>query len=63
MPIIDSFAMKKNKLAITGAVLLLAAFPTLAEKPLKDYSFIRGVCHGGGQGDEATMRREPGVVH
>ncbi len=51
--------MKKTVLMF---VLLTAASWATAEKPLKDYSFIRGVCHGMGQGDEATVRRELGYA-
>ncbi len=54
--------MKKNKFVFIGAVLLTIALPAMAEKPLADYSFIRGVCHGMGQGDEATMRKELGYA-
>ncbi len=37
----------------------MAGGPVLAEKPLKDYSHIRGVNYGM-QGDEATLRRDLG---
>jgi len=53
--------MKTNTLILT-AIVLMVALSALAEKPLADYSFIRGVCHGMGQGDEATMRKELGYA-
>ena len=40
----------------------MVACPAMAVKPLNDYSFIRGACYGGGQGDEATLRRELGYA-
>ncbi len=54
--------MNKNKIPLMVAAVLLAVRSATAEKPLADYSFIRGVCHGMGQGDEATMRRELGYA-
>ncbi len=54
--------MKLNKTLLTAALALTVSASALADKPLNDYSFIRGVCHGGGQGDEATMRRELGYA-
>jgi hypothetical protein len=54
--------MKLNKTLLAGFFALAFSVSALAVKPLEDYSFIRGVCHGGGQGDEATMRRELGYA-
>ena len=49
-------------MAITGAVVLAAAASAMADKPLTDYSFIRGACYGGWQGNEATVRKELGYA-
>jgi hypothetical protein len=54
--------MKTNKIALTVTTIFMVISTAMAEKPLKDYSFIRGVCHGGGQGDEATIRKELGYA-
>jgi hypothetical protein len=54
--------MKNSKTILTGAVALMAAVSAPAEKPLADYSFIRGACHGMGRGDEAAIRRELGYA-
>ena len=54
--------MKMNEMMLAGAIILTAAVRAMADKPLTDYSFIRGACHGTGQGDEATMRRELGYA-
>ena len=51
-----------NRTVLTVAIVLMAAVSAMAVKPLNDYSFIRGACHGGGQGDEATIRRELGYA-
>ncbi len=53
--------MKKN-LLLTSTLIFMVAFSVRTEKPLTDYSFIRGACHGGGQGDEATIRKELGYA-
>ena len=45
-----------NPTAFVVVASLIAAFSATAEKPLADYGFIRGVCHGMGQGDEEAMR-------
>jgi hypothetical protein len=50
-----------KKTILTFALLTVASW-SMAEKPLSDYSFIRGACHGGGQGDEATIRKELGYA-
>jgi hypothetical protein len=50
----------KRRLAMSiGIALAVTVGPARAEKPLKDYSFIRGVNYGM-QGDEATLRRDLG---
>lgn len=54
--------MKTNRILWAATAALLAAIPAFAEKPLADYSFIRGACHGIGQGDEATMREQLGYA-
>ncbi len=54
--------MQKNKTSLIAALIVIAAASAFADKPLSDYSFIRGVCHGGGQGDEATIRKELGYA-
>lgn len=54
--------MKTSNIIFAGTIVLLTAFSAKAEKPLTDYSFIRGACHGMGQGDEATMRKELGYA-
>ncbi len=54
--------MKMNRTLLTWAVGLMATVSAMADKPLNDYSFIRGACHDGGQGDELTIRRELGYA-
>jgi hypothetical protein len=54
--------MKMNRTVLAWAVGMMATASAMADKPLSDYSFIRGACHGGGQGDEATIRRELGYA-
>ena len=49
----------RKRLALWTATVMMAITPALAEKPLKDYSHIRGVNHGM-QGEEATWRRDLG---
>ncbi len=50
----------RTRLAIlTGVAVAMAAGPARAEKPLKDYSFIRGVNYGM-QGDQAILQRDLG---
>ncbi|MFB3778727.1 MAG: hypothetical protein ACE141_14000 [Bryobacteraceae bacterium] len=51
--------MKIRLAALMGIAIGVAVGPAWAEKPLKDYSFIRGVNYGM-QGDEATLRRDLG---
>jgi hypothetical protein len=54
--------MKMNVIVLTGAIVLTAAVSAMAVKPLDDYSFIRGACYGGWQGDETAIRRELGYA-
>lgn len=48
----------KTRLAVLGGIAFaLAVVPAQAEKPLKDYSFIRGVNYGM-NGDQAVLERD-----
>jgi hypothetical protein len=40
--------MRINRFPTVGVLLFVAAATAIAEKPLSDYSFIRGVCYPGG---------------
>jgi len=51
----------KMLLVVAGIALVAASTPALAEKPLKDYSFIRGVNYGM-QGDQAVLDRDLGYA-
>ena len=52
----------KTRLAIlVGVALAAAAVPALAEKPLKDYSFVRGVNYGMNS-NQATLERDLGYA-
>jgi hypothetical protein len=52
----------KTRLAIfAGIALVMGVGTARAEKPLKDYSFIRGVNHGM-QGDQAVLERDLGYA-
>jgi hypothetical protein len=53
--------MKTRLALLAGIALALAVGQARAEKPLKDYSFIRGVNHGM-QGDQATLERDLGYA-
>ena len=46
---------------LSGIVLAVAIIPARAEKPLKDYSFIRGVNYGM-YADQATIERDLGYA-
>ena len=48
-------------IAVAGIALAAASTPAVAEKPLRDYSFIRGVNHGM-QGDQALLERDLGYA-
>jgi len=52
----------KNRVVLGTAVLIsFAVGPLRADKPLKDYSFIRGVNYGMA-GDQATLERDLGYA-
>jgi hypothetical protein len=53
--------MKARFTVLAGLVLAVAVGGARAEKPLKDYSFIRGVNYGM-YGDQATIERELGYA-
>src|ERR1039458_6739766 len=53
--------MKTRLGLLAGIVLAMAVRPALAEKPLKDYSFIRGVNYGM-TGDQAVVERDLGYA-
>jgi hypothetical protein len=54
--------MMKIRLAFLAGIALAIAFaPASAEKPLKDYSFIRGVNYGM-NGDQAVIERDLGYA-
>jgi len=53
--------MKTFSAISTGVVLVVAAGLARADKPLKDYSFIRGVNYGM-NGDQATVERDLGYA-
>ncbi len=55
--------MKTHLAVLTGMVSLLMVGSAMAEKPLSDYSFIRGVCYPGGwRNDQATIERDLGYA-
>lgn len=53
--------MKTGFALLAGIVLAMAVAPALAEKPLKDYSYIRGVNYGM-TGDQAVLERDLGYA-
>lgn len=53
--------MKKRLAVLAGIALAAAVGPARAEKPLKDYSFIRGVNHSM-YGDQAVLERDLGYA-
>jgi hypothetical protein len=53
--------MKTRLALLVGIALAIALVPALAEKPLKDYSFIRGVNYGM-YGDQAVVERDLGYA-
>jgi hypothetical protein len=53
--------MKTRLAALLAIVFTLAVLPARAEKPLKDYSFIRGVNYGM-EGDQAVLERDLGYA-
>ena len=53
--------MKTRLAALLAIAFAMAALPARAEKPLKDYSFIRGVNYGM-NGDQAVLERDLGYA-
>ena len=53
--------MKTRLAALLAIALAMAVLPARAEKPLKDYSFIRGVNYGM-NGDQAVLERDLGYA-
>ena len=53
--------MKKHLLVLLGAVFALSTGTAHAEKPLKDYSFVRGVNYGM-MGDQKIIERDLGYA-
>jgi len=53
--------MKTRFALLAGIALAVAVAPALAEKPLKDYSFVRGVNYGM-MGDQAVLERDLGYA-
>ena len=53
--------MKKYLIVLLGAILAVAASVARAEKPLKDYSFVRGVNYGM-MGDQKILERDLGYA-
>src|SRR5579862_2002717 len=52
-----------NRATFAGFVLLVAATHAIAEKPLADYSFIRGVCYPGSwHNPQAIVERDLGYA-
>lgn len=55
--------MKINVAALTGVIFFLAVGSVMAEKPLADYSFIRGACYPGGwRNPQAIIERDLGCA-
>jgi hypothetical protein len=55
--------MRNSVMVLTGIIVLTVAGSALAAKPLRDYSFIRGVCYPGGwRGNEQTIGRDLGYA-
>jgi len=53
--------MKRNFAVLVGMFFAVAVGVACAEKPLKDYSFVRGVNYGM-QGDQKTIERDLGYA-
>lgn len=53
--------MKTGFVLLAGIALVTMVAPALAEKPLKDYSFIRGVNYGM-YSDQAVLERDLGYA-
>jgi len=51
--------MKTNVASLTGMIFFLTVGSVMAEKPLRDYSFIRGACYPGGwRNSQAIIERD-----
>jgi hypothetical protein len=53
--------MKRDLAVLLGVIFAVATVAARAEKPLKDYSFVRGVNYGM-QGDQKTIERDLGYA-
>ena len=53
--------MKLRVAVLLGMIFAVAAGSACAERPLKDYSFVRGVNYGM-QGDQQTIERDLGYA-
>src|SRR3954454_8012100 len=53
--------MKARVVILAGMIIASAPSPIHAERPLKEYSFVRGVNHGM-NGDQATWERDLGYA-
>lgn len=51
-----------KRIAYVLMFFLFVYFPLIATEPLKDYSFIRGVCYGGWMADSLTIQKELGYA-
>ena len=55
--------MKTNVASLTGMIFFLTVGSVMAEKPLRDYSFIRGACYPGGwRNSQAIIERDLGYA-
>src|SRR5258708_15843446 len=55
--------MKTNVATLTGMMFFLMVGSVMAEKPLSDYSFIRGACYPGGwRNSQAIIERDLGYA-
>src|ERR1035437_4303593 len=53
--------MKANVASLTGMIFFLTVGSVMAEKPLRDYSLIRGACYPGGwRNSQAIIERDLG---
>ena len=51
----------RKKLSVFIGIIFMLAFPITAKEPLKDYSFVRGVCHNLTP-DQETLERDLGFM-
>ena len=55
--------MKTTAASLTGMIFFLTVGSVMAEKPLRDYSFIRGACYPGGwRNSQAIIERDLGYA-